>query len=130
MIVADEIAAILMAGGAAWTLLGVLGLIRFPDAYTRLHGTGLSSTAGIALLLAGVAVHFLPRSVPISVLAVLTVGFVLVTYPLASTAIISAAHRIKSPKVESTCADELEEDEKSASGEADARNSVSGVETE
>ena len=72
------------------------------------------------LLLAGVIVHFASRSVTLSVLAALTLVFVLLTYPLASTAIISAAHRTKSPKADSTVTDELEEDE-NASAEADAQ---------
>ena len=116
MSVADGIASVLMAVGAGWTLLGVLGLLRFPDVYTRLHATGLGSTGGIALLLAGVVLHFATRSVTLSVLAALTMIFVLLTYPLTSTAIISAAHHAKAPRVASTSADELEEDEKSASG--------------
>ena len=111
MSVADGIAALLMAAGAAWTLLGVLGLLRFPDVYTRLHATSLGSTGGIALLLLGVIIHFAGRSVTLSVLAALTLVFVLLTYPLASTAIISAAHHTKAPKVASTSTDELEEDE-------------------
>ena len=130
MSVADEIAALLMAAGAAWTLLGVFGLIRFPDVYTRLHATGLGSTGGIALLLVGVVVHFAPRSVTLSVLAALTLVFVLLTYPLASTAIISAAHRTKSPKAASTSVDELEEDEKNASAEADAPSADQGMDVD
>ena len=126
MSVADGIAALLMAAGAAWTLLGVLGLIRFPDVYSRLHATGLGSTGGIALLLWGVVIHFAGRSVTLSVLAALTLVFVLLTYPLASTAIISAAHRTKSPKVNSTSADELEEDE-SASDFTDAQEPREGM---
>ena len=129
MSVADGIAALLMAAGAAWTLLGVLGLIRFPDVYTRLHATGLGSTGGIALLLAGVVVHFALRSVTLSVLAALTLVFVLLTYPLSSTAIISAAHRTKSPKVASTSVDELEEDE-NASVKSDAREPSQGIDAE
>ncbi len=130
MSVADGIASVLMALGAAWTLLGVLGLLRFPDVYTRLHATGLGSTGGIALLLAGVVVHFATRSVTLSVLAGLTMVFVLLTYPLASTAIISAAHRTRAPRVALTSADELEEDEKSASEGSDALSAVSGTEAD
>ena len=109
--VADTIAAILMAVGAGWTLLGVLGLVRFADVYTRLHATGLGSTVGIALLLAGVVVHFATRSVTLSVLAGLTLVFVLLTYPLTSTAIISAAHRTGVREASGRSVDELEEDE-------------------
>ena len=127
MAVADVIAAVLLAAGAGWTLVGVLGLLRFPDVYTRLHATGLASTGGIALLLAGVVIHFATRSITLSVLAGLTMVFVLLTYPLASTAIISAAQRTRAPRVASTSADELEPDEKSASEEPDAHSAVSGA---
>ncbi len=130
MSVADVIASVLMAVGAGWTLLGVLGLIRFPDVYTRLHATGLGSTGGIALLLVGVVFHFATRSVTLSVLAALTLVFVLLTYPLATTATISAAHRTKAPRVASTTADELEEDEKSAPEEADAQKVCQGLDGE
>ncbi len=129
MSVADGISALLMVAGAAWTLLGVLGLIRFTDVYTRLHAAGLGSTGGIALLLSGVVIHFASRSVTLSVLAALTLVFVLLTYPLASTAIISAAHRTKSPKVASTSVDELEEDE-NASVKSDAREPSQGIDAE
>lgn len=120
MVSADGIAAVLMVVGAGWTLLGVLGLIRFPDVITRLHGTGLGSTVGIALLLAGVVVHFATRSVTLSVLAGLTMIFVLLTYPLASTAIASAAHRTRAEGDDVRHVDELEKDEKGASEEIDA----------
>lgn len=130
MAVADVIAAVLLAAGAGWTLVGVLGLLRFPDVYTRLHATGLGSTGGIALLLAGVVVHFATRSITLSILAGLTMIFVLLSYPLASTAIISAAHRTRAPRVAPTSADELEGDEKNASEEADALSAVSGAEVD
>ena len=127
--VADTIAAILMAVGAGWTLLGVLGLVRFADVYTRLHATGLGSTVGIALLLAGVVVHFATRSVTLSVLAGLTLLFVLLTYPLTSTAIISAAHRTGVREASGRSVDELEEDER-ASGGPDVEERGSEVEAE
>ena len=124
---AEVIGGVLMAVGAGWTLLGVLGLIRFPDAITRLHGTGLGSTGGIALLLAGVVVHFATRSVTLSVLAGLTMIFVLLTYPLASTAIASAAHRTRAEGDDVREVDELGEDEQSATGVADARSGGRGM---
>ena len=108
MDITETVAGLLILGGAAWTLFGTLGLLRFPDVYTRLHATGLASTGGIALILLGVLVHFAPRSVSLSLLAALTLVFVLLSYPLATTAIISAAHRTKVPKHKSTLIDELE----------------------
>lgn len=129
MATTDTIAAALMAAGAAWTLLGVLGLVRFPDVFSRLHGTGLGSTGGIALLLAGVVVHFAPRSVTLSVLAGLTLAFVLLTYPLASTAIASAAHRTRAAGEDAAQVDELGADEGASVG-ADGCESSSEVEAD
>ena len=129
MATVDTIAAALMAAGAAWTLLGVLGLVRFPDVFSRLHGTGLGSTGGIALLLAGVVVHFATRSVTLSVLAGLTLVFVLLTYPLASTAIASAAHRRGAEGDDVGEVDELGADEGASVG-ADGRESNAEVEAE
>ena len=108
MDITDTVAGLLILGGAAWTFLGALGLLRFPDVYTRLHASGLGSTGGITLVLLGVVVHFASRSVSLSLLAALTLLFVLLSYPLATTAIISAAHRTKVPMHKSTIIDELE----------------------
>ena len=129
MATVDTIAAALMAAGAAWTLLGVLGLVRFPDVFSRLHGTGLGSTGGIALLLAGVVVHFATRSVTLSVLAGLTLVFVLLTYPLASTAIVSAAHRTRAAGNDVGEVDELGADE-GALVEADGCETSAEVEAD
>ncbi|HSH53337.1 MAG TPA: monovalent cation/H(+) antiporter subunit G [Bacteroidales bacterium] len=34
--------------------LGILGLFRFPDAYTRMHGVGIGDTLGVGLVGIGV----------------------------------------------------------------------------
>ena len=104
----ERIGSLLVLAGAAWMFLGALGLLRFPDIYTRLHGTGLVSTGGVALVLLGVVVHFAPRTVSVSLLAGLTMVFVLLTYPLATTAMIWAAHRTKVRPYQGILADELE----------------------
>ncbi len=108
MELAANIGSLLFLAGAALTFLGTLGLVRFPDVYTRLHGTGVASTGGLFLMLLGVLVYFIPRSASISLLAGLTLLFVLFSYPLATTAMIWAAHRTKVPIYERTLVDELE----------------------
>jgi multicomponent Na+:H+ antiporter subunit G len=89
-------------------LLGSLGLLRFPDLYTRLHGTGVSSTIGIALLITAVILNFSRETPLFSILAGLTLLFIFLTYPLATTAIIWAAHRIRVPIFSGTLTDEWE----------------------
>lgn len=109
MITAVEIMiSLLVLIGSGWMLLGSLGLLRFPDLYTRLHGTGVSSTIGIALLITAVILNFSRETPLFSILAGLTLLFIFLTYPLATTAIIWAAHRIRVPIFSGTLTDEWE----------------------
>ena len=102
----DIVIPLLVLVGSAWMLLGSLGLLRFPDLYTRLHGTGISSTVGISLLIISVILNFARETPLFSILAALTLLFILLTYPLATTAIIWAAHRIRVPIFSGTLTDE------------------------
>lgn len=50
----DLIVAALLVIGGLFALIGAIGITRFPDVYNRMHGSGISSTAGLpAILLAG-----------------------------------------------------------------------------
>ena len=52
----DLISGLLMALGAAFTLLASVGLHRFDDVFARMHAAGKASTLGLLLILIGVAV--------------------------------------------------------------------------
>ncbi|HMQ11290.1 MAG TPA: monovalent cation/H(+) antiporter subunit G [Oligoflexia bacterium] len=43
--------------GFLFALLGIIGVLRFPDFYSRLHAVGKSDTLGIALMLIGIALQ-------------------------------------------------------------------------
>jgi multicomponent Na+:H+ antiporter subunit G len=75
--------------GTLFSILGVLGLIRLPDVYTRLHATGKVGLFGVVLLLIG-DVIFTPLG--------LSKGLVLIVLlmiggPATSHALASAAYR-------------------------------------
>lgn len=53
----DVISAILLLGGAFFFLAGTVGLLRFPDVYTRLHALTKADTLGLGLVLASTALH-------------------------------------------------------------------------
>ena len=57
MTLSDYIAAPLLIFGTAFFLAGTVGLIRFPDVYTRLHALTKSDNVGLGLVLAGLAVQ-------------------------------------------------------------------------
>jgi multicomponent Na+:H+ antiporter subunit G len=45
------LATLAVLAGTAFSLIGVIGFIRLPDVYTRLHATGKVSVFGVVLLL-------------------------------------------------------------------------------
>jgi len=42
-----------LVGGSVFALIGMIGVIRFPDAYTRMHAASLVETLGVGLILLG-----------------------------------------------------------------------------
>jgi multicomponent Na+:H+ antiporter subunit G len=49
----DWISAILVLGGACFFFAGTLGVLRFPDVYTRLHAVAKADNLGLGLVVAG-----------------------------------------------------------------------------
>lgn len=87
------IAILAVVVGTAFSVLGVLGFIRMPDVYTRLHATGKVSVFGVVLLLlATVALTPLDFGKGLVLIVLLVIGG-----PVTSHAIGSAAHRIGLP---------------------------------
>ncbi|MFN8378151.1 MAG: monovalent cation/H(+) antiporter subunit G [Anaerolineae bacterium] len=82
--------------GVFFSVVGIIGMMRMPDIYTRLHAAGKVSTLGILSLLIGAS--FLMSEVTLKALALGL--FLLVTAPVASHAIASAAHRQGTPHVQ------------------------------
>ncbi len=57
MILSDFLSAVLLIAGAVFFLAGTLGLLRFPDVYTRLHALTKADNVGLGLLVVGLAVQ-------------------------------------------------------------------------
>jgi len=51
------VTAVLVTAGAAFFLAGAVGLLRFPDTYSRLHALTKVDNLGLGLIAAGVAVQ-------------------------------------------------------------------------
>lgn len=82
--------AVLALIGALLTLIGTVGVLRFPDFYTRLHGASVTDTAGAGLLLLGMAL-MAPHWLVLTKLAAIWL-FLFLTSPTATHAIANAAH--------------------------------------
>jgi len=79
--------------GTLLSIIGVIGFIRMPDAYTRLHATGKVSVFGLVFLL--IAADILT---PLATWkALLLIFFVLIASPSISHSIASAAYRAGIP---------------------------------
>jgi len=55
-VLADVVAGILVAVGAVFFVAGTVGLLRFPDVYTRLHALSKADNLGLGLIVLGLAV--------------------------------------------------------------------------
>jgi multicomponent Na+:H+ antiporter subunit G len=71
--------------GTFFFITATIGLLRFPDLFTRLHATGKGDTLGASLILLGLAIHtgFTPDTVKILIMLI----FILLTSPVAAHAI-------------------------------------------
>ena len=57
MLIINILTILLLLAGAFFFLAGTIGLLRFPDVYTRLHALTKADNLGLGLLLAGLALQ-------------------------------------------------------------------------
>jgi len=79
-----------LLAGAFFFITATIGLLRFPDLFTRLHATGKGDTLGAGLILMGLAIHagLTPESVKILIILI----FILLTSPVSTHAISRAVY--------------------------------------
>lgn len=88
-------AGVLIIGGIFFFAVGVLGVLRFPDFYTRLHAAGKCDSLAAVLVITGLAIYnladfsFANLLVSLKILAI--AAFVFVASPTATHAITKAA---------------------------------------
>lgn len=88
------IADVLVLVGLAVMTLGVYGILRFPDVYTRLHASGKASFLGVSVLLVAGTVGGGPSA---AARVVLIVVLLALTTPVAAHAIAQAAYHRREP---------------------------------
>ncbi|MBW4438130.1 MAG: monovalent cation/H(+) antiporter subunit G [Pleurocapsa minor GSE-CHR-MK-17-07R] len=94
----EIIGLLFILSGVTFCALGVLGIMRLPDVYSRIHASGKVAILGIFGLLAGTAILL-----PEATLKLLGLGvFILLTSPVASHAIAAAAYRSGVPLKQAT----------------------------
>lgn len=96
---------ILLIVGAAFNLIAAIGLVRFPDVYTRMHAASKAGTLGSGLLLVAIALH--AGDVSIATRALAAVTFFLLTAPIAAHLLARAAYVAGIEPWEGTVLDQL-----------------------
>ncbi len=89
-IVVDLMSWVLILGGSGFLIIGAVGIIRFPDFWSRLHAAAVVDSAGMALLLLGMILQggFTSASIKL----VLIIVFLFITGPTATHAVANAAY--------------------------------------
>ena len=97
--VLQTIAVLAVLAGTAFSMLGVLGYVRLPDVYTRLHAVGKVGICGTVLLLLG-AVVWTPLGLG---KGLVLIDLLLLAGPVTAHALASAAYRVGIPQSQAYC---------------------------
>lgn len=99
--------AIMVLLGAVVLLLAGIGLLRMPDSYNRIQVGTKASTAGVALIMLGLAIL-----IPAWFGKLFTILlFVMLTNPISSHVLMRSAHKAGQPLTDQTVVDALRRDE-------------------
>ena len=89
------VAMVLVSAGVFFLLAGAVGLVRFPDFYTRMHAAGKCDTLGSLLVLTGLACYEGLHLTSFKLLGIAL--FIFITSPTATQAMARAAQRHNIP---------------------------------
>lgn len=79
----------IVIAGALLALLGALGVLRFPDVYTRIHAASITDTGGASLMILGLGLISGLSAVTLKLVIVWI--FIMLTSPVAANAMANAA---------------------------------------
>lgn len=91
-----------LVGGALFCIIGAIGVLRFPDFYTRTHAASITDTMGAGLVLLGLMFQAIAMMIPgeqyvagswiILVKLLMVALFILLTAPTSGHALVKAAY--------------------------------------
>tara|TARA_R100000656_G_scaffold11030_1_gene11790 strand:+ start:227 stop:565 length:339 start_codon:yes stop_codon:yes gene_type:complete len=91
-----------LLAGAAFALIGSIGLMRLPDFYMRLHGPAKATTLGVGGIIIGSVIFFSTRGDGLSLHELLIALFLFLTAPVSAHIVAKAALHLKLAAVERT----------------------------
>jgi multicomponent Na+:H+ antiporter subunit G len=90
MLAIDVISTVFISAGAFFMITGTVGLLKFPDFYTRMHATGKCDTLGQVLVILGCVIY--EGFTFISIKLLLVAAFYLLAGPASTHALMKAAY--------------------------------------
>ncbi len=103
--------AFFILGGAFFSFVGAVGVIRLPDIYTRLQATTKSATLGVMMTMLGAFFYFWYTEGLIDTQLFLAVLFIFTTAPLGAHMIARSAFHADVEPYKLTILNELKRDE-------------------
>lgn len=94
-----------LIAGSFFIMLAALGILKFPDLYTRMHAASKAVSFGSGLMLLATVLYF--KNWFVAVEAILIILFIFLTTPVASHMISRVAYLLKIPLWEKSTIDEL-----------------------
>jgi multicomponent Na+:H+ antiporter subunit G len=89
------LAAVLLMVGSAFCALAAIGMLRFPDVYTRLHAASKAGALGAGLIL--LALGIASQDLPTLIKCLIGLGFLLLTSPVSAHLLARAALKSGTP---------------------------------
>jgi monovalent cation/proton antiporter MnhG/PhaG subunit len=83
---------VFLLSGTVFTLGGSIGLIRFPDAYSRMHALGKPITLGMICYLIASIIFFIGSGHGFNAQAMIAIIFILLTSPVATHMIAKTSY--------------------------------------
>jgi multicomponent Na+:H+ antiporter subunit G len=105
----EIITQLLVLAGAFFVFVAALGIVRFPDLYTRMHAAAKAASFGLGLIMAAAALAH--GNTETTLKALLAIAFIFLTAPIASHFISRSAYHRRIPYWEGTILDELKDGE-------------------
>ena len=100
------VAATLVTGTFLMVVAGI-GLMRFPDIWTRMHAAGKAGTLGVSLMILSAILFFAPTDLSVFFRGVLAIFFQFLTTPAATHLLARASYVTEYPISDRTAVDEL-----------------------
>lgn len=83
-VIVEVVVSLLIVAGAAFVLIGAIGLVRLPDFFTRLHAPTKASTLGVGCFALASLLHFSSRQAGLSLHEALIAAFLFLTAPISA----------------------------------------------